>query len=400
MTSTAAAPVTGAHRLLDPASGRGHEALPRPSLPDLLEAIERSGLTGRGGAGFPTLRKVRAVAGGRRRPVVVGNAMEGEPLSGKDAVLLARNPGLVLDGLEILGRAMHARRVILAAHRDILAAHRDVGRHELVAAIAGRRVELAQLSGGFVSGQETAVVNQLNGRPALPGDQFRRVSESGVDGRPTLVLNAETLAHVALIVRHGAEGFRSAGRPDDPGTSLFTISGSVERPGVVEAPRGTRLADVLASARPQEPVAVLVGGYHGAWVPGTDLDVPLTKFALAPYAASVGAGVLHVLGPGTCPLELASRVVDYLATESARQCGPCVNGLPHLASDMRRLAAGARDALLPGDIDRMARVVSGRGACAHPDGSARFVVSTLDVFADHVAAHLRGECPNDPETRR
>jgi NADH:ubiquinone oxidoreductase subunit F (NADH-binding) len=390
MTSTADASVTGLLRLLDPSgSGAGSGRLPRASLPDLLDAIERSGLTGRGGAGFPTLIKVRAVAGGRRRPVVVGNAMEGEPLSGKDAVLLTHNPGLVLDGLEVLGRAMHARRVILAVHTE-------VADRALEAAVAGRRVELARLDGGFVSGQETAVVNQLNGRPGLPGDQFRRVSEAGVDGRPTLVLNAETLAHLALIARHGSAWFRSAGTADDPGTSLFTISGAVRRPGVVEAPRGTRLVDVLASAQPRDPVAVLVGGYHGAWVPAADIDVPLTLPALAPYAAAVGAGVLHVLGRGTCPLGFASQVVDYLATESARQCGPCVNGLPQLAADMRRLAAGVPDDRLPGAIERMARLVSGRGACAHPDGSARFIVSTLQVFAQHVTAHLRGRCPDDP----
>lgn len=394
MTSTADASVTGARRLLDPArSEMGSEPVPRISLPDLLEAIERSGLTGRGGAGFPTLIKVRAVAGGRRRPVVVGNAMEGEPLSSKDAVLLARNPGLVLDGLEILGRAVHARRVVLAVHHEVA-----VG--GLAAAVRGRRVELAPLAGGFVSGQESALVNQLNGRPPLPGDQFRRVSETGVDGRPTLVLNVETLAHVALVARHGPEWFRSAGAADDPGTSLFTLSGAVQRPGVVEAPRGARLVDVLAPAQPRGAAAVLVGGYHGAWVPAADIDVRLTRAALAPYAASVGAGVLHVLGAGTCPLEVASGVVDYLATESARQCGPCVNGLPRLATDMRRLAECARDDLLPRDIERMARVVSGRGACAHPDGSARFILSTLRVFPDHVEAHLRGGCPDQRRARR
>ena len=229
-------------------------------------------------------------------------------------------------------------------------------------------MELARLTGGFVSGQESSLVNQLNGRPALPGDQLRRVSEIGVDGRPTLVLNAETLAHVALVVRHGAEWYRRAGTRQDPGTSLFTLSGSVQRPGVIEAPRGIRLADALAPARPVEVSAVLVGGYHGAWVPAADLEVRLTKTDLAPYRASVGAGVLHVLSTATCPLAFASHVVDYLATESARQCGPCVNGLPHLATYMRRLATCERDDNLPEDIHRMARQVSGRGACAHPDG--------------------------------
>jgi NADH:ubiquinone oxidoreductase subunit F (NADH-binding) len=218
----------------------------------------------------------------------------------------------------------------------------------------------------------------------VPRDPLTRVTESGVDGRPTLVLNAETLAQVALLARHGADWYRTAGTPDDPGTSLFTVTGSVRHPGVVEAERGTPLSDVLAASAPVDPVAVLVGGYHGAWVPASSLDVRMTRSDLAPFRATVGAGVLHVLGPATCPL----------AGESARQCGPCLNGLPHLARNLHRLASGVRDRSLPHEIERMSAQVSGRGACAHPDGTARFVASTLDVFRDHVAAHLEGWCPS------
>lgn len=386
MTDVSVPSATAVRRLLDPAvAGPGSPALPRLSLTALLGVVEASGLTGRGGAGFPTATKVRAVAARRRRPVVVGNGMEGEPLSSKDAVLLATNPTPVLEGLEILGRATGCRRTILAVHDDVATA-------DLEAAARGRRVELVRLHGGFVAGQESALVNQLNGRPALPGDQLRRVSETGVDGRPTLVLNVETLAHVALAARYGPGWYRSLGTVDDPGTSLVTVSGAVRRPGVLEVPRGTRLLDVIAPAVAVDPVAVLVGGYHGAWVPACDTELRLDKADLAAYGASPGAGVLHVLGADTCPLELASQVVDYLATESARQCGPCVNGLPHLASALRRLASCVRDDSLTTEIDRMTRLVTGRGACAHPDGTARFIASTLDVFGGHVQQHLGGRC--------
>jgi NADH:ubiquinone oxidoreductase subunit F (NADH-binding) len=298
-----------------------------------------------------------------------------------------RNPHLVLDGLEVLARAMRAKRAILAIGPEIDPAPAQ-------AAARGRRVEVVPLQGGFIAGQETALVNQLDGRPALPRDPFTRVTESGVGRRPTLVLNAETLAQVGLVARYGAGWFRSAGTADDPGTSLFTVTGSVTRAGVVEAERGTILRDVLAAAEPVRPVAVLVGGYHGAWVPESAFDVRLTRPELGPYDATVGAGVLHVLGDGTCPIGFAAEVVDYLAGESARQCGPCLNGLPHLAKNLHRLASGVRDRHLPADLARMAAQVTGRGACAHPDGSARFVASTLDVFRDHVAAHLEGWCPS------
>ena len=365
--------------------------LPLLDLETVLAEVSASGLTGRGGAGFPTAIKVRAVASGRRRPVVVGNAMEGEPLSHKDAVLLTRSPHLVLDGLEVLARALDARRVILAVGPEI-------DPRPATAAARHTTIEVLPLDGGFIAGQESALVNQLEGRPAVPRDPLTRITQSGIDGRPTLVSNAETLAHVALVVRHGQAWFRRAGTDEDPGTSLFTITGSVRHPGVVEAERGTPLRVVLESARPVAPSAVLVGGYHGAWVPASDLDVPLTRSALAPYRAAVGAGVLHVLDDCTCPLSFATEVVDYLARESAQQCGPCLNGLPHMANNLRRLASGVRDPRLPDEIARMSALVTGRGACAHPDGTARFVASTVDVFRDHVAAHLDGWCTSRART--
>jgi NADH:ubiquinone oxidoreductase subunit F (NADH-binding) len=288
--------------------------------------------------------------------------------------------------LEVLARSMRARRAVLALGPDV-----EPG--PALTAARGRSVDVVALAGGFVAGQESALVNQINGRPPLPSDPFTRVTECGVDSRPTLVLNVETLAQLALLVRHGPEWFRAVGTADDPGTSLFTISGAVRRPGVVEAPRGMPLRDVLAPSEPEPTAAVLVGGYHGAWVPASGLDVRLTSTDLAPYRASVGSGVLHVLDRSTCPIVFATQVVEYLAAESAEQCGPCVNGLPHLAAKLRRLAEGVGDRTVPHDLIRMSQLVTGRGACAHPDGSARFVTSTLHVFRDHVAAHLEGSRP-------
>jgi len=404
MTSTP----TDTRRLLAP-EHRGHEgpvhALPRLSLGELLALVEDTGLTGRGGAGFPTAIKVRAVAEARPAPAVVGNAMEGEPLSHKDAVLLTRAPQLVVDGLAIVGRALGAKRVVLAVGPEI-------GTQAVRAAAHRRRrdgrIEIAHLRGGFVAGQETALLNQLEGKQAVPRDPLVRVTTRGLDGRPTLVLNAETLAQVALAARNGVAWFRSAGTAEDPGTSLFTISGAVTRPGVLEAARGTRLRDVLASTGPVDPVAVLVGGYHGAWLPAAAFDTRLTNAALRPYGASVGAGILHVLGSDRCPLGVAAEIAGYLAGESAGQCGPCINGLPRMADSLRRLAehgAGRpadhlADPRLPAEIDRLRRLVVGRGACAHPDGTARMVASTMDVFSEHVAAHLAGWCPTDGRGRR
>lgn len=372
MTLTASTELT--RRLLAPTADT---PLPRWDLDTLVREATASGLSGRGGGGFPTAAKLRALAG--RGGVVVGNAMEGEPLSRKDAVLLTTSPALVLDGLRLVGAAVGARRVVLALGPSLPEVTSD-------------EVEVLRLSGGFVAGQETALVNQLDDGPAVPRDPLVRVTTRGVGGRPTLVLNAETLAHLALIARHGAAWFRSVGPPEEPGTSLFTVSGSVAHPGVVEAARGTRLSEVLATAAPRPFSAVLVGGFHGAWVPVAAAEVRLDAPSLAPYGASVGAGILHVLSSDSCPLIAAAEFTSWLAAQSAGQCGPCINGLPRLADSLTRLAQRVSDPTLPAEINRLQRLVTGRGACAHPDGTARLVGSTLRVFADHVVEHIAGRC--------
>jgi Respiratory-chain NADH dehydrogenase 51 Kd subunit len=193
----------------------------------LIGELEAAGLTGRGGAGFPVARKLAAVVAAGRTPVVVGNGAEGEPASRKDLALLTRTPHLVLDGLQLAAEAVGADRAYLYVASGALATVRKAmrGRSDPVP------VEVVTAAEHFVSGEETAVVAALDGRPALPGDTFRRVVDHGVGGRPTAVQNVETLAYLALIGRHGPEWFRSRGTQAEPGTALVTISGAVNHPG-------------------------------------------------------------------------------------------------------------------------------------------------------------------------
>ena len=364
---------------------------PLPALDgsQIIGTARDAGLTGRGGAGFPVWRKLAAVAGaaGSGSAVVIGNAAEGEPASAKDRTLLAHRPHLILDGLHLAARAVGAETVHLYAPAAALPALR-----ELVAR-RGEKVELHPAVDAFVAGEESAVVSALSGRDAVPADKRIRIVESGLRGRPTLVQNVETLAHLAMIARHGPGWFRSAGLGDEPGTFLATVGGAVARPGVIEAGYGVPLGDLIAAAGgpTADLAAVLIGGYHGGWVPA-DPRLPVSRRALEPYGASPGAGVVLALPVGACGLAETARIAGYLADQVAGQCGPCVNGLPRIAGTLADLAARRPRPGLPAEVARLARMVTGRGACRHPDGTARLVLSALRQFAADADAHLDGRC--------
>jgi NADH:ubiquinone oxidoreductase subunit F (NADH-binding) len=388
----------GHHRLLPGQSARDlemhqrlHGTMPWQNAPGMLiGALEAAGLTGRGGAGFPTWRKLAAVHRGQK-PVVIANGAESEPASQKDRTLMAEAPHLVLDGLQLAAEAVGAREAYVYARAESVLA--DALDRRRTAGWDRVPVTLLIAPNDFVAGEESAIIAAIEGRPAVPRDKPQLVVESGVHGNATLVQNVETLAHIALIARHGPRWFREQGTDEDPGTFLATISGCVVSPGVHEFPYGVPLGATLhAAGGPSDVVqAVLVGGFHGAWLP-PDGDLPVTRRTLHPFGATPGAGLIVALPETACGLLSSSAVLDYLAGQSAGQCGPCRIGLPQLADTLRRLAQGERGPTLADEVHRLANLVIGRGACHHPDATVRFVRSTLRAFSREVALHLSGDC--------
>jgi NADH:ubiquinone oxidoreductase subunit F (NADH-binding) len=207
------------------------------------------------------------------------------------------------------------------------------------------------------------------------------------------VNNVETLAHLALIMRHGASWFRAAGTAAEPGSMLVTIHGAVRDPGVYEIEPGIKVSRMLelAGGATAAPGALLIGGYFGTWAAAADtLPLPFSAAGLSPVGAVPGAGVVAVLPARACGLAETVRLTRYLANSSAGQCGPCVFGLAAIARELEQAAAGG-GCDLPA-VRRWLRDVTGRGACHHPDGTALMVASALRVFRAEIASHERGWC--------
>jgi len=377
----------------------------------LIAEAGRAGLAGRGGAGFPAARKMRAVAAavaGRghgllrtaRGGVLVANGVESEPASGKDKMLLDRSPHLVLDGIALAASAVGASRAYLCLHAGYpgLAG-------QLRAAVAEREsagispvgVQVTEVPGGYVASQETALISFLNGGPQRPVFVPPRPFERGVRGRPTLVQNVETLAHLALIARYGAAWFRELGPPQSAGSALITVSGTVREPSVQEIELGTRIGDLLerAGGPAEPPQAVLAGGYFGGWLPyPAALNIRMTDADLRAAGAALGPGVLILLPESACGLAETARTIGYLAGQSAGQCGPCLNGLPALAAAFDEVAFGRPDGDTLGWARQLLTLVAGRGACHLPDGTAALAASALRVFGHDLRRHAAsGPCP-------
>ncbi len=379
-------------------SRSGAPPAPRPA--EALDALRLSGLQGRGGGAFPLWRKVQAALDAPGRPTLVVNCSESEPASRKDWTICTLRPHLVLEGAVHLARLVGADEVVLHLHRGSAepTASLDRALDERAEAVAGDPAwRLSSGPHGYVSGEASAVARYLHEGVAKPVFSSVPMARRGPSGRPTLVCNAETVAHVAAILRVGAETWRSAGSESCPGPQLVTLAGAVPRPGsVVEVSGPATIGEIFREAGVDDPpLAVLVGGYAGTWIRGhVAWRTPLEPAALARLGASRGCGLLGVLPHGTCGLRQTALVTAYLAGETAGQCGPCVHGLPALAECVTRLATGTAGRRMVRRLRRTGNALLGSGACAHPDGVVHMVRSALDVFDYDVIRHRAGSpCP-------
>jgi formate dehydrogenase len=333
----------------------GLEALrAAPSNDVVLAELESSELVGYGGAGFPTARKWAAVLQHDGPRVLVVNADEGEPGTIKDRYVMELRPHLLVEGMAIAARFVEAERAIVYLREEYATA-----RARLLSAIAEFRaagllgslpVEIVTGAGSYVCGEETAMLESLEGRRGMPRLRPPFPAESGYLGRPTLINNVETLAHIPAILRHGGAWFAGHGMNGATGLRLWSVSGAVARPGCYEAPNGTvlrTLLDEYAGGVTEEVGAIVPGGAASGVLPPAALDTPLTREGMAEWGATVGSAGVQVFPASYPVVRLLQETMRFFAEESCQKCTPCRIGTRGLEFALHELEAGR--AVLVGD---------------------------------------------------
>jgi NADH-quinone oxidoreductase subunit F len=369
----------------------------------LVERVAASGLRGRGGGWFPAARKWQAVraesadafAPGDRRPVVIGNGAEGEPGSVKDRVLMTTRPRDVLDGLVIAARAIGAAEAVVYLKGSF--ERHAAALQEALPGVStdGLAVRIQRGEDSYVAGEETALLESLEGRRAWPRPKPPLPFAVGLFGRPTLVQNVETLARVPAAVADPA-GFRAGDK------TLVSLWGHVRRPGVYEVRLGTPIAAIVeeqGGGAPDGVALVFPAGPSAAPLGEADLGTPLHPDALRSVGSGLGTAAMLVIGRSACPLAVGASLAGFFEREACGQCPPCVTGTANLARVLRAVEQGGA---LPRDLGYLAEAagfMSMHGYCAHSRTAAASLTGLLQRCRDDVLAHLAaGACPR-PEAR-
>jgi NADH:ubiquinone oxidoreductase subunit F (NADH-binding) len=390
----------------------GYAALERAitvlSPEQVIREIEAAGLRGRGGAGFPTAEKWRVARGtAAERKIVVANLMAADPSALGDRALAEGNPHLVVEGLLIAAYAVGASEAVIAVRQDwteAIARLRAAAREADAARLAGYLVlgtdtsiqlSVWEGSGAYVAGEETALLNALAGDRGMPAIRPPYPATSGLQEVPTVVQNAETLAHVAWILAHSAEAFASVGPDGSRGTKLVTIMGRVAQPGLTEVPLGTPLIDLLAIAGggTGSTKALFVGGPGGGAVDAGSLTLAYDYGTLESAGAIVGSGSVLVTDAATCMVDTARFFADFSAREACGKAIPCRLGTRRLVEALDRILAATprpNDIALLRDLSRK---VSDTALCRLERLAPGPILTTLDRFGDEYRAHAeRGVC--------
>lgn len=357
---------------------------------ELVRRVSASGLRGRGGGWFPAARKWHAVRVEEGQPVLVVNGAEGEPGSVKDRLLMMSRPGDVVDGMVLAARAIGAREAIVYLKGSFAGPASSLEAALPAGALDGLAVTVRRGDDSYIAGEETAVLEVLEGRRAWPRPKPPLPAAVGLYGRPTLVQNVETLARVPQAVAD-PEGYRRRE------TTLVSLWGHVRRPGVYDVPIGTSLRRVVedrGGGAPEGIGMVFPASASAAPLSAEQLDTPVDPDALRAVGSALGTAAVLVVGTGHCPMAVGASLAGFFEREACGQCPPCVVGSRSLARILRSIEAGTAHAKDVPDLHDVAGFMSIHGYCAHGRTGAASVTGLLARFPGDLEEHLRaGRCP-------
>ncbi len=395
---------------------RGYEALAKvleENNPDaVVDEIEKSGLRGRGGGGFPTGRKWRFTAANRGgKSYVVCNGDEGDPGAFMDRSVMEGDPHKLLEGIAIAAFAIGADEAYIYVRAEYPLAIKRLRkaiadaeeRHYLGQNIMGSgfnlEIHIKEGAGAFVCGEETALIASIEGERGMPRPKPPFPANKGLFGRPTLINNVETLANVPVIILKGADWFSSMGTETSKGTKTFALTGEVNNTGLIEVPMGTTLREIIFDIgggvrNGKKFKAVQIGGPSGGCLTEEHLDIPMDYDNLIKAGAMVGSGGLVVMAEDTCIVEVARFFMNFTQHESCGKCVPCREGTKNMLKILEKIVAGKGEMKDLNLLEELAQTVKDGSLCGLGKTAPNPVLSTLKYFRDEYIAHIKDKkCP-------
>ena len=393
----------------------GYSALVKAleSSPEMIiEEVKAAGLRGRGGAGFPTGLKWEPAAKSRSNgKTVICNADEGDPGAYMDRTILESNPHQVLEGIIICARAVGAQKAIVYVRAEYPLAVKMVTRaifqaqetgllgKEILGSPFSLDIDVFQGSGAFVCGEETALIQSIEGRRGMPTYRPPFPVEKGLWGKPTVINNVKTFATIPSLMARGAERFREIGTKKSPGTAIFSVVGNVRHAGLVEIPMGVDLRTLVFDTCGGVPnkkafKAVQIGGPSGGCLPSDFLDTPIDFDSLNNAGAMMGSGGMVVMDEDTCMVDVARYFLDFTQKESCGKCTFCRVGTHHLLEILVRMTKGeGREGDLE-ILETLSEDIKGGSLCGLGKTAPNPVLTSLRYFRDEYEAHIREKrCP-------
>ncbi len=406
---------------IDPSSAKeyadqgGFEALRKAlsmSSEEIIEEVKNAGLRGRGGAGYPTYRKMTHVAGAED-PVryIVCNADEGEPGTNKDRILLSEDPCSVFEGMAIAGKAVGAHKgfvymraeytyifpIMLAALNDAKA-NGYLGENIMDSGY-DFEIEIRSGAGAYVCGEETALFESIEGKRGEPRFRPPYPTNFGLFGKPTMLNNVETLANLVPIIKNGAEWYRGIGTEGSPGTKLFTVCGNVAQRGVFEFPMGINLKELIYDvcggvADGRELLAVQTGGTSGAIINPDKIDMTLDIDSVSDSGGRLGCGTILVIDDRNCIVDIVLNNLDFFRDESCGQCTPCREGSEQLYNLVKRISEGKGSLLDIEQIRDLTETMQLTSLCGLGVSTAVPVQTSILNFESEYLKHIdKDPCP-------